>query len=439
VSDVRVYGDRRAQVLALLEEAGGALILPAAPELHTGADGELRYLPDPDLYYLSGYVEPEAVLVLCPSADTPCTMFVRERDAERERWTGPRGGVEAAAAEFGVDAAHPLAELATRLPALVAGADVLFAPLQTGRPEVDAALLHTLDRARRERPRTGRGAHTVTAPRVLLAPLRMRKDEHELALLREAARITVAAFENTARMIARAEGEWQVEASVEHAFRAAGAMGSAFPSITAGGANATVLHYTSNSAPLRRGDSLLIDAGARHRMYCADITRCFPVGGTFTPGQRAVYDVVLHAQRAASDAVKPGAAAADVENAALAVLVAGMVELRLLAGAVDDIIERKEYRRYFPHRVSHWLGLDVHDVGDYVTADGASQRLEAGMVLTVEPGLYIPADADGAPSALRGIGIRLEDDVVVTAAGGEVVTAGLALAADDVERLMKEG
>jgi Xaa-Pro aminopeptidase len=434
----QLHAQRRARLIERLRAADGALVLPAAPELRVGADGELRYVPDSDLYYLTGYVEPEAVLVLAPGADAEFTLFVRERDAERERWTGRRGGVEAAGDAFGADAAHPLGELAGRLPKLVAAASLLYAPLQSGRPEFDAALLHVLALARRERPRTGHGAVGVMHPHAVLAPLRLIKDEHEIALMREAARITAAAFETASQSIRRADGEWQVEAALEHAFRNAGALGPAFPSIVAGGANATVLHYVSNDAALRRDDLLLLDAGARYEMYCADITRCYPVGGHFTDRQRDVYDIVLRAHDAAIAAVRPGARHAQVEDAALAVLAEGMIELGLLDGTVEAVLEGREYRRYFPHRVSHWLGLDVHDVGDYV-ARGESVVLEAGMVLTVEPGLYIAAEDDSAPDALRGTGVRLEDDVLVTADGCEVLTAGLAVRADEVEALMTGG
>jgi Xaa-Pro aminopeptidase len=434
----QLHAQRRARLLERLRAADGALVVPAAPELRVGADGELRYMPDSDLYYLTGYVEPEAVLVLAPGADAEFTLFVRERDTERETWTGRRGGVEAARDVFGADAAHPLGELARRLPKLVAAASLLYAPLRTGRPEFDAALLHVLAVARRERPRTGRGAIGVMQPHALIAPMRLIKDEHEIALMREAARITVAAFETAAQSVPAADGEWHVEAALEHAFRAAGAMGPAFPSIVAGGANATVLHYISNDAALRRDDLLLIDAGARYAMYCADVTRCYPAGGRFTDRQRDVYDIVLRAHDAAIAAVRPGARHAQVEDAALAVLADGMIETGLLDGTIEAVLEGREYRRFFPHRVTHWLGLDVHDVGDYV-AQGDSVVLQAGMVLTVEPGLYIAADDDGAPDALRGTGVRLEDDVLVTADGCEVLTAGLASRADEVEALMSGG
>ncbi|CAN5698758.1 aminopeptidase P N-terminal domain-containing protein [soil metagenome] len=434
-----VYAGRRARLLSALadEDSPGALIVAASPEARVGADGETRYLPAANIYYLTGFTEPDAVVVLCPSADEPFTMFVRPRDAARERWDGARAGEEGAVSLFGADAAHAIGTLGERLPKLVAGARVLYAPFDSGRAAVDAAVRAALAHARHTRPRTGRGALTVIDPDVLLAPLRAVKDAHEIELMRAAARITVDAFGDAVRMIAGAAGEWQVEAALEHGFRDRGADGSAFPPIVAGGANATVLHYVGNSTPLDAGSLLLIDAGARHAMYCADVSRTLPVGGHFSPDQRAVYDVVLAAHAAAIAAVAPDAAAGAVDDAALRVLVDGMIQLGLLSGSVDDIIERKEYQRYFPHRTSHWLGLDVHDVGNHVDERGDAVRLVPGMTLTVEPGLYIPADDASAPAALRGIGVRLEDDVLVTARGCEVLTGRLPIAPGDVEAMLR--
>jgi Xaa-Pro aminopeptidase len=433
VIDIRAQ--RRARLLATLG-AEGALIIPAAPELRVGADGELRYLPDADLYYLTGYVEPEAVLVLCPSAEAPCTLFVRPRDPDRERWTGVRGGVEAAREQFGADAAHPVAELPERLPQLIAGVDLLYVALESGRPEVDAVVRLAVAEARRSRPRTGRGPHTIVDPRLLLGPMRLVKDAREIELVREAARITADAFVAAARSIRGAAGEWQVEAALEHAFRNAGASGPAFPSIVAGGANATVLHYITNDAPLRDGELVLVDGGARFRMYCGDVSRTFPVSGRFTTAQRELYDVVLRAHDAAIAEVAVGRTVADVHDAADRVLAEGLVGIGLLEGPAAGVLERGEHRRYYPHRTSHWLGLDVHDVGDYALPGGAPVRLRPGMVLTVEPGLYVPADDDAAPAALRGTGVRLEDDLLVTADGHENLTAAMPITADDIEALL---
>ncbi|HSJ06021.1 MAG TPA: aminopeptidase P N-terminal domain-containing protein [Longimicrobiales bacterium] len=427
---------RRSRVLAALGEPAGALVVAAAPALRTRGGADVRYAPDADVYYLTGLVEPDAVLVLCPSAEQPFTLFVLPRDPEQERWTGPRPDAERAREQCGADAVHSVVELAERLPKLVAGADVLFASPVSDRAEVDAAVQAALATARRERPRKGRGPHTVTDLRVLLAPMRMRKDAGEVERLRDAARITVRAFAGMAARLTQAAGEWEVEATLDHGFRSAGADGPAFPTIAAAGGNATVLHYTRNDAPIRPGQLVLVDGGARHRMYCGDVSRTFPAGGTFTAAQRDAYDVVQRARDAAMAAVAPGAAADVLHHDAVKILVGGMKDLGLLDGSVDGIIEKREYRKYFPHQTSHWLGLDVHDPGDYVASDGSPVALEPGMVLTVEPGLYIPADDEAAPAELRGTGIRIEDDVLVTGDGHEVLTALLPAAAADIESLL---
>lgn len=276
--------------------------------------------------------------------------------------------------------------------------------------------------------------HTITDPDVLLAPMRLRKDPTEIAALRAAADITVRGFDDVARGLRAMRHEYEVEAVLEHGFRRRGAAGPAFPTIAASGANATVLHYTANRAALRNGDLLLVDGGARAEMYCADITRTFPIGGRFSAEQRAVYDIVLAAHDAVIGRITPGSTTADLDDAALRTLVRGMLDLRLLQGDADELIEKREYRRYFPHRVSHWLGLDVHDAGDYAVR-GEPVKLEAGMVLTVEPGLYIPAGDSSAPAALRGTGVRLEDDVLVTEGAPEVLTGGLPIRPGEVEVL----
>jgi len=273
---------------------------------------------------------------------------------------------------------------------------------------------------------------------VLLDEMRLRKDARELALLRDACRITADGFRDAARTIRPGAGEWEVEAALEHGFRRRGGEGFAFPSIVASGANATVLHYIDNARPMQNGELLLVDAGSRFRMYNGDISRTFPVSGRFTSPQRDLYEAVLRAHDHAIEQVRPGATIRDLHDAATRVLVAALVELGLLAGDPGTLIHEGLHRRFFPHQTSHWLGLDVHDVGDYAI-DGEPRPLEPGMVLTVEPGLYIPADCQEAPAALRGVGIRIEDDVAVTADGFEVLTAGLPTAIDAVEAMVGSG
>jgi Xaa-Pro aminopeptidase len=431
-----VYRARRERVFSLLGPEG-ALILAAAPEIVIGRDTELRYVVDAELYYLTGYSEPEAVAVFVPgNSEQRFTLFVRPRDEAREQWTGLRGGTDAAVARFGADVAHPITELAERLPKLVSDVDVLYARLDSGRPLVEASIRQALDNARRTRPRTGKGAHSLIDPGVLLDELRVTKDAHEIELLRQAAQRTVAGFRRVAGLIRPGIGEWQIEAAIEAAFRAQGADGIAFPSIIASADNATVLHYIANDRVMQAGELVLIDAGARFKGYCGDISRTFPVSGRFSPLQRELYDGVLAAHDAAIAAVKPGATVDQIHDAAQQ----QMIRVLRALGAIDQATSDEHpaeasYKKYIPHKTSHWLGLEVHDVGAYAFRSGP-RPLQAGMVLTVEPGVYIPTDANGVAAELRGVGIRIEDDVLVTASGAEVLTAALPTSASEIEALM---
>jgi Xaa-Pro aminopeptidase len=431
------FAMRQERVRSLLGE-GAALVLPAAPELRVGIDGEVRYAVDSELFYLTGYAEPEAVLVLRSGYDgSPFTLFVRPRDPERERWTGMRGGVEEARERFGADTAFSIADLSRELPPLLAQVDTIYGRVGGGRQEVDGVLLGALERARRARPRTGRGPRALVDPGVILDEMRLRKDPAEVEHMRAAARVSTAAFADAIACIRPGAHEYEVEAALDSGFRRRGGSGPAFPTIVAGGGNAAVLHYTANASELRAGDLVLLDAGARVGGYCADISRTVPVSGTFTSEQRVLHDGVLAALRAGSAAAKPGATVDDVHDAAVDVLARTLVELGFLHGPPESLRtpEREaEMRPFYPHRTSHWLGLDVHDVGDY-RVDGAPRRLEPGMVLTVEPGLYLPADAHGGPAALHGTGIRIEDDILITEDGNEVLTAALPAAAADIEAM----
>lgn len=432
---VTAFGGRRTRVR---ESLGGrsVMVIAAAPEIRVGYDTEFRYAVDPDIHYLTGYAEPEAVLVLSGDPESaPYTLFVRPRDPGREIWTGARGGVEAATALYAADEAYPITELAVRLPALLAPADTVHTRLRSGRPEVDEVVLGALVAARHARPKRGRGPRSLIDPGVILDEMRLRKDDSEIDAMREAARITVEAFAEAAATIRPGAGEWQLEAALDAGFRSRGASGPSFPTIAASGPNATVLHHVANDRVMEPGDAVLLDAGARHAMYCADVSRTFPVSGRFTGAQRALYDVVLEAHRAAIAAAGPGASIADVHDAAQAVLVAGLEDLGLItATAAAD--REAEIRSFYPHRTSHWLGLDVHDVGDYVVA-GAPRTLEPGMVLTVEPGLYVSRDCMQAHAQMRGSGIRIEDDILITPAGCEVLTAGLPSRPGAVEAMVE--
>jgi Xaa-Pro aminopeptidase len=418
------FARRRERVLKELGDAG-VLVLAAAPQVLVGRDLELRYVVDPDLWYLTGYTEPEAIAVLNGAADAPFTLFVRPRDPGRETWTGPRGGVEAALERFGADAAHPVAELGERLPALLRGRDRIHFRVGDGRPEVERLVLDALARGRHGRQRSGNGPAALVDPGVILDEMRLVKEPGEIQAIRDAVEVTVAAFHAGFAEVRAGAGEWEVEAAVEGAMRRAGADGPAFATIAASGPNATVLHYTANDRRMQRGDLLLLDAGARHRIYNADLTRTVPVGGRFSDPQRDVYQAVLAAERAAIAAARPGATTRNIHRAALDILVHAMVDLRLLDGDPAELVENDELiKRWYPHNTSHWLGLDVHDVGTYGVR-GQPRPLEAGMVLTIEPGLYIPAHAQDAPEHLRGIGVRIEDDILITDTAAAVLSQAL--------------
>jgi Xaa-Pro aminopeptidase len=431
-----VFRERRERLLRRIGD--GIAVLPAAPELFRSRDTEVPYRQDSDFYYLTGFGEPEAVAVLTPhDPEHRFTLFVRPRDPEREAWNGPRAGVEGAREGFGADAAYPIEALEEQLYKLALPASRIFYAL--GRdPEMDERVIALLVRTRRARPRSGRGPTAVEDLEPTLGEMRRIKGPAEVERMRVAAAVAVEGHRAIMAAARPGMGEWELEAVLEAKFRSLGATGPAFPSIVGSGANATVLHYVANQRRAREGELVLVDAGAEVGMYCSDITRTFPVSGRFSAPQRALYETVLAAEEAAIEAVRPGAPFADVHDAAVRVLVEGLVRLEILDGDVEELIQEGAYKRYYMHQTSHWLGLDVHDVGLY-REHGASVLLEAGMVLTVEPGLYIPPDAEEVPQKYRGIGIRIEDDVLVTAEGHEVLTRGVPVAPDLVEALVGSG
>jgi Xaa-Pro aminopeptidase len=411
---------RRARVLDALAPRDAALF-PAAHVTLRSADSDYAFRQDSDFHYLTGYPEPDAVCVLVPGSATPYVLFVRPKDRDAEIWTGRRAGVEGARRHYDADAAYPIAELAPRLAELLRDVETLHVAL--GRnADFDRIVLDLVNEQRRTRPRTGRGIVALRDPALLVHELRLIKESWELDRMRAAASITAAAHAELMRVTRPGMRESELEAHIEHAFRRHGATGPAYGTIIGGGDNATILHYRDNCDPLREGDLVLVDAGCELELYAADVTRTFPVGAGFTPEQAALYDVVLEAQRAAIATVKPGGRFGDAHDAAVEVLCRGLVELKLLDGSPEEVRATNAYRAYYMHRTGHWLGLDVHDVGLY-QVDGESRVLEPGMVVTVEPGLYVAADAEAAPAAFRGIGIRIEDDVLVTPAGNEVLTA----------------
>ncbi|MEX2570454.1 MAG: aminopeptidase P N-terminal domain-containing protein, partial [Gemmatimonadota bacterium] len=386
----------------LLQRLGdGIAIVPAAPELRKSRDTEVLYRQSSDLYYLTGMLEPDAVAVLTPhDPDHRFTIFVRPRDPGREAWSGPRMGVEGAAEALGADSAYPIDELPDRLPGLLREADRIHYPISAVR-QLDTFVAESLVRARSDRQRSGAGPTGLVDLEAVTGELRVIKDAEEVERIRTAADIAVAGHLAAMQRARPGTGEWEIQAVLESTFRAHGATGPAFPSIVGSGANATVLHYVANQSRVSEGDLVLIDAGAEWGMYCSDITRTVPASGRFSASQRDLYDIVLAAENAGIHAAIPGAAIADVHHAAIRTLAAGLIDMGVLEDASpDDAIEAGSIKRFYMHQTSHWLGLDVHDVGLYERA-GEPVELEPGMVLTVEPGLYIPADADDVPDAFR--------------------------------------
>jgi Xaa-Pro aminopeptidase len=432
--DSELYRQRRRRVMKAMGE--GVMVVATAPEVVRNRDAYYPYRPDSYFWWLTGFAEPEAVVVLVSGKRPRQYLFCREKNAEREIWEGFRWGPKAAKATFGFDAAWPIGQLDKRLPALLEDRPLLSYVI--GRDGAwDKRVTGWLNQVR-DKARTGvQSPSTLTDARDLLDEFRLFKDEHELARMRRAAEISTDAHIRAMRACRPGMSEHEIEAELLYAFRRGGAEAPAYTPIVAGGENACILHYVFNNRPLQDGDLLLIDAGAEYGGYAADITRTFPVNGRFSGPQRDAYEIVLAAQAAAIAQVKPGNAWIAPHDAAVRVLVEGMKDLKLLKGGVDGLIESGAYRRFYMHRTGHWLGLDVHDAGEY-KLNREWRGLQPGMVLTVEPGLYI-RPGEGVPKRLNDIGIRIEDDVLVTESGCEVLTAAAPKSVAEIEDTMHGG
>ncbi len=424
---------RRRQLMQAVGEQA-ILILPAAPERLRSRDTHYPYRQDSDFWYLTGFDEPEAVLVLVPGRKHgESILFCRERDPEREGWDGPRLGPEGVVDSLGIDDAYPIADLDEILPGLLEGRARVYYHL--GRDtEFDLTLIGWVNRVRAQARQGAQPPHEFLELGHLLDEMRLFKSADELRLMQRAADISVLAHRAAMRVAQAGIHEYELQAEVERVFRQHAAE-PAYASIVGTGANACVLHYRANAAKSRDGDLVLIDAGAEFRGYAADITRTFPVNGRFSKQQRALHDLVCAAQAAALAQAKPGVPYEAGHEAAVETLTDGLLSLGLLKGKLKPAIKAGDYKRFYRHKTGHWLGLDVHDVGEY-RIDGESRLLEPGMVFTIEPGLYIGRDDVTVPAKWRGIGIRIEDDVLVTASGHRVLTDALERSADEVEGLM---
>ena len=426
---MEVFGRRRQRVLDAID---GVALVPSAPVTLRNNDVEHEYRQDSDLYYLTGFEEPESLLLLTTAhPEHRSVLFVRPRDRDREVWDGARAGVEGARERVAVDATYSIEQLDERLHGYLAGAKSLHYELGK-QPSLDRRVVDAIAKAR------GRGRSpkpwptTIHHPETLWHEMRLRKDAHELGKMRKAAAITAEAHIEAMARTCPGQYEYEVEALFRGIFRRHGCERVAYAPIVGSGPNATVLHYHANNRRFDDGELMLIDAGCEYDYYACDVTRTFPVSGHFDDNQRRLYEVVLDAQLAAIEETKPGSTVERIHDVCLRRLVEGMRGIGLLEGEVDELIESEKYRRYYMHRTSHWLGMDVHDVGAYFV-DGEARPLEAGMVLTIEPGLYVSSDDDLVAAELRGTGIRIEDDILVTESGCEVLTAAIPKTVDEVE------
>jgi Xaa-Pro aminopeptidase len=411
-------------------------VLPTAEERVRSRDSHYPYRPDSDFYYLTGFAEPDAVAVLAPGRpEGEFLLFCRERDPQREAWDGPRAGPVGALADFGADEAFPIGKIDDFLPALLGSSERIYYSLGVFT-EFDHRLLAWIN-ALHARRQSGHAPNELVALDHVLHEMRLYKSRSEQSIMRRAAKIAVAAHRRAMAICRPGLMEYELEAEFVHEFRRNGAECSYSP-IVAAGANACVLHYRSNTSRVEEGDLVLIDAGCELEMYASDITCCFPANGRFRPEQQELYEVVLAANRAATAAVVVGNHWNDPHDAALKVITRGLRELGLLTGRLPQLLKSGAYREYFMHRTGHWLGMDVHDVGDYKV--GKQWRLlEPGMVTTIEPGIYVAREAAGNGKRWRGIGIRIEDDVLVTRDGPTVLSSGLPRTPTEIERFMSTG
>ncbi len=431
----------REQLRSFIEAIGpdAVAIIPAAHEVTRSYDTEFKFRQDSDFMYLTGFPEPDAVAVIRPGSKNKFTLYVRPRDPEMETWFGRREGVDGAVKNFAVDKALSIEKFPADLGSLIDGHEKLYYRFGVDH-KLDAQILAYLSGQRQRRLKTPHPPHTIIDPTVIVHEMRLHKTPEEVKLMQRAADISAEAHMLAMRKVKPGMNEFQVESLIEAYMRENGASGVAYNSIVGGGENATILHYVENNRPLKAGDLLLVDAGAEYHGYAADITRTFPVDGKFTPAQREVYDVVLDVQKECIKATAVGHTVKSRHELSIELLTEGMKKLGLLKGKTDELIKKKAFMKYYMHGVGHYLGMDVHDAGRYFSDQRStrSRPFEPGMVLTVEPGLYIPPDDRSAPAKYRGIGIRIEDDVLVTDSGNLNLTSKVPKEAAEIEALMKK-
>ena len=409
-------------------------IIPSAREATRSNDTQYRFRQDSDFYYLTGFEEPDSIAVVAPGREQKYTLFVRPRDPEQEIWVGRRAGVEGAKSEFGADEAYPVAEFETKLQDLLDGADKLYFRLGS-YPDLDNTIIKQIAQMRSLNRKPIHPPRTIIDPATIVHEMRVLKSADEIELMQKAADIAAEAHVEAMKTVRPGMKEYEVEALIEQIFRRQGASGPSYTSIVGAGANATVLHYINNDGELRDGEMLLVDAGAEYKGYASDITRTFPINGRFSKAQREIYDLVLETQMSCVEMVRPGVTHDELKTHSVEMLTEGMVKLGLLKGQPEELIKEEKYKQFYMHGLGHLLGIDVHDVGIYYY-DKQSRALEPGVVMTVEPGIYVAPDTKDIPEQYLGIGVRIEDDVLCTANGPQVLTTGVPKNADEIEALM---
>jgi len=410
-------------------------IIPGAHDTRRSNDTHYRFRQDSDFFYLTGFEEPDAVAVIKPEADTKYTLFVRPRDPEREIWDGRRAGVDGAKSDFGADESFPIADFESKLADFLDGAEVLYYRLGVDQ-NLDNTIVQEIVRMRGWNRKPIHPPQTIVDPATIVHEMRVFKNADEIEIMQQAADIAAEAHCEAMKAAKPGMQEYQIEALIEQIFRRHGASGPAYTSIVGAGPNATVLHYINNDGELRDGDLLLVDAGAEYKGYASDITRTFPINGRYSKAQREIYDLVLKAQMACVEMVRPGTTHDQLKQRSIEILTEGMVELGLLQGNVEGLIKEKKYEQFYMHGLGHMLGIDVHDVGRYYYGQ-ESRALEPGVVMTVEPGIYIAPDTKDIPEKYLGIGVRIEDDVLCTNNGPRVLTTKVPKHPDEIEALMK--
>jgi Xaa-Pro aminopeptidase len=409
-------------------------IIPSAREAVRSNDTQYRFRQDSDFYYLTGFEEPESIAVIAPAREAKYTMFLRPRDPEREIWDGRRAGIEGAKSEFGAQEAFPISEFAEKLEEILDGAENLYYRLGVN-PDLDDMIIRKIASMRAFNRKPIHPPATIIDPATIVHEMRVLKTAEEIEIMQRAADIAAEAHVEAMKAVRPGMKEYQVEALIEQIFRQKGAAAPAYTSIVGAGANATVLHYINNDGELRDGELLLVDAGAEYKGYASDITRTYPISGKFTKAQREIYDLVLETQMSCVEMVRPGVTHEQLKNHSIEMLTAGMVRLGLLKGEPEELIKEEKYKQFYMHGLGHMLGIDVHDVGRYYY-DKESRALEPGVVMTVEPGLYIAPDTKDIPEQYLGIGVRIEDDVLCTQNGPRVLTNKVPKDAGEIETLM---